>query len=128
MAIERELSMPYWCVGNPVGDPFGPGVLDRIDSLAVTDILCDARKNNLISYTSAHDDDLVDWNPYHPEDDKDPKSETYKTLKMIKEKLEKEKIPIVAEDIGGNKGRTMEFDTSTGRVIIYLADKTTKVL
>ncbi len=89
MEVERELSMPYWCVGNPVGDPFGPGVLDRINSLTVTDILCDARKNDLISYTSGHDDDLVNWDPHHPDDDQDPKSEAYKTLKTIKEKLEK---------------------------------------
>lgn len=46
----------------------------------------------------------------------------------VKDKLEKVKVSIVAEDVGGNKGRTMEFDTRTGKVTIYLADKTRKVL
>lgn len=81
--------MPYWCVANPVGDPFGPNVMDRIDSVQVTDILCDAKKDNLIDFTFAHDDDLVDWDPYNENDDSQSGSETYKTLKTIKEKLEK---------------------------------------
>jgi chemotaxis protein CheD len=46
----------------------------------------------------------------------------------VKEKLKELKVPIVAEDVGGTHGRTMEFDTSTGKVVIFLADKTTKVL
>ncbi len=44
MNVQRKLSMPYWCVGNPVGDPFGPAVMDRISSVEVTDILCEANK------------------------------------------------------------------------------------
>ncbi len=87
--MRRKISMPYWCVANPVGDPFGPHVMDRIDSVQVTDILCDAKKDNLIDFTSAHDDDLVDWDPYSENDDSQSGSETYKTLKTIKEKLEK---------------------------------------
>jgi len=89
MADKRTLSMPYWCVGNPVGDPFGPGIMDRVTSLEVTDILCSAKKNGLIDYTSAHDDDLVDWDPAHPADDLDQASDTYKSLKAIKGKLDK---------------------------------------
>ena len=46
----------------------------------------------------------------------------------VKDKLAELKIPIVAEDCGGTHGRTMEFDTKTGRIAIYLADKTKKVL
>ena len=68
MSLKRKLSMPYWCVANPVGDPFGPGVMERISSLEVTDILCDTKKDGLIEFTSAHDDDLVDWDPYHEND------------------------------------------------------------
>ena len=30
---KRKLSMPFWCVANPFGDPFGPSVMDRISSL-----------------------------------------------------------------------------------------------
>jgi len=74
MNLYRKLSMPYWCVGNPVGDPFGPAVMDRVSSVAVTDILCEAKKDGLIDFTSAHDDDLVTWDPYNENDDTDPKS------------------------------------------------------
>jgi xylose isomerase len=89
MEMKRKISMPYWCVGNPVGDPFGPGVLERINSLQVTDLLCEARGDKLIDYTAAHDDDLVPWNPHDEMDDTKSQSETYKTLKKIKQKLEK---------------------------------------
>jgi xylose isomerase len=89
MNTKRRISMPYWCVENPVGDPFGPGVMDPIDSVAATDILCDARKDGLIDFTSAHDDDLVDWNPAEDHDDENEKSDTFKTLKTIRGKLEK---------------------------------------
>jgi xylose isomerase len=93
MATKRNISMPYWCVDNPVGDPFGPGVLDRIDSVAVTDILCDAKKDGLIDFTSAHDDDLVNWDPRNDHDDEDEKSDTFTILKTIRGKLEKAGLP-----------------------------------
>jgi xylose isomerase len=89
MAKQKQLSMPYWCVANPVGDPFGPGVMDRTTSLETTDILCGAKNKGLIDFTSAHDDDLVDWDPANSTDDLDPNSETGKTLKSIKDKLDK---------------------------------------
>ncbi|MEN3186641.1 MAG: hypothetical protein ABDK94_08720 [Atribacterota bacterium] len=86
---EKALSMPYWCVGNPVGDPFGKGVLERLTSLEVTDLLCEAKEQGLIEYTSAHDDDLVPWDPKNATDDQDPRSETAKILSTIREKLER---------------------------------------
>ena len=88
MSISYKLSMPYWCVGNPVADPFGPPVMDSINSIEITDILCDAKKDGLIDYTSAHDDDLVPWNPNEPEDDLDKNSDVYHTLNIIKNKLD----------------------------------------
>ncbi len=84
----RKLSMPYWCVANPVGDPFGGAVMDRITSVEATDLLCKAREEKLIDFTSAHDDDLVAWDPHNLEDDQDPSSPASKTLKTIKEKLD----------------------------------------
>jgi xylose isomerase len=81
--------MPYWCVGNPVGDPFGPGVLDRLDSVELTDLLCGARRDGLIDFTSAHDDDLVPWDPSREDDDTDHDSGTFRTLEAIKNRLEK---------------------------------------
>lgn len=81
-------SMPFWCVGNPLGDPFGGKVLPGISSLEVADILCWAAGEGLIEATSFHDDDLVPWNPDKPEDDLDKNGETCKTLKAIKAKLD----------------------------------------
>jgi xylose isomerase len=84
----RKLSMPFWCVANPVGDPFGRAIMDRIPSVEVADLLCKAREEKLIDFTSAHDDDLVAWDPHHLEDDQDPSSQASKTLKTIKEKAD----------------------------------------
>lgn len=81
-------SMPFWCVGNPLGDPFGETVLPKIDSTEVAEIIAEAAKDGLIEATSFHDDDLVEWNPKHPEDDLDKTSETYKKLRQIKKTLD----------------------------------------
>ena len=70
-------SMPFWCVGNPLGDPFGGTVLPKISSLEVARILAQAAKEGMIEATSFHDDDLVAWDPKQLEDDLDTKSETY---------------------------------------------------
>jgi xylose isomerase len=91
----RRLSMPFWCVGNPVGDPFGPAVMDRLSSLEVCDILCRARSEHLIDYTAAHDDDLVAWDPKRLEDDLDPASPASATLRALKEKLEAAELPVI---------------------------------
>jgi xylose isomerase len=88
MTKNRKISMPFWCVANPVGDPFGPSVMDRITSVEACDLLCKAREEKLIDYTSAHDDDLVAWNPKKLEDDLDPSSEASATLRTIKGKLD----------------------------------------
>lgn len=77
-------SMPFWCVGNPLGDPFGGKVLGSIDSLETCAIICDAAREGLIEATSFHDDDLVPWNPKAPEDDLDKTSDAYKKLQKIK--------------------------------------------
>jgi xylose isomerase len=90
----RKLSMPYWCVANPVGDPFGGAVMDRITSVEATELLCKAREEKLIDFTSAHDDDLVAWDPHHLEDDQDPSSPASKTLATIKQKLEAAELKV----------------------------------
>ena len=104
MAKERDISMPYWCVGNPVGDPFGPGVMDRVDSVAVAGILADACRDGLIHYTSAHDDDLVEWNAADPNDVENSRSETFKTLSAIKETHERAGLvfKMITCDLHGN--------------------------
>jgi len=81
-------SVPFWTVGNPLGDPFGPGVLGSLTSLQVCELICQAADDGLIERTGFHDDDLVPWDPKRPEDDLVPKSETYETLRQIKCMLE----------------------------------------
>ncbi|RLF60306.1 MAG: chemotaxis protein CheD [Thermoplasmata archaeon] len=41
-----------------------------------------------------------------------------RNIKAVKEALRKHGIKIVGEDVGGNVGRTMKFDLTTGKVII----------
>ena len=60
---KRKLSMPFWCVGNSVGDPFGPAVMDKLTPLEVAIFYVMRKKKDLIDFTSTHDDDLVDWDP-----------------------------------------------------------------
>ena len=104
MTKNRKLSMPFWCVANPVGDPFGPSVMDRISPVEACDLLCKARGEKLIDFTSAHDDDLVAWDPHNLEDDLDPSSPSYKTLRTIKEKLDAAelKMTMVTCSLHGN--------------------------
>lgn len=41
-----------------------------------------------------------------------------KLLKVVREKLRKEGIPLIREVVGGNVGRSVEFDTTTGIVTV----------
>ena len=86
--VVTKRSMPFWCVGNPCGDPFGPAVLPKIDSIKVAEILAWGAKEGLLEMTSAHDDDMVPWDAANPCDDMDPNSECYKTISKIKEILD----------------------------------------
>lgn len=87
--MKRQLSMPYWCVRNTVGDPFGGPVMDSITALEACDLLCDAKQKGLIDFTATHDDDIVDWVPEQPMDDQDPSSECYKTIHELKARMDK---------------------------------------
>ena len=80
--------MPFWCVGNPLADPFGGPVLQKIDSLEVARLIAEAKQQGWIEETAYHDDDLVPWDPEHPEDDLDPKSAAYEKLHAIKQILD----------------------------------------
>jgi xylose isomerase len=55
--------------------------------MEVAQIIARAGKDGLVSYTAAHDDDLVPWDPRQPEDDLDPSSQTCRALKSIKDEL-----------------------------------------
>lgn len=43
-----------------------------------------------------------------------------RNAESVKKVLDKERIPIVGEDVGGNKGRTMIVDSNDGTVIIKI--------
>ncbi len=92
--MKSRVSMPFWCVGNTIRDPFGDPVMDVISSLEVCKILCQARQEGIIDYTSAHDDDLVAWDPSRPQDDLDTGTRTYETLRTIKDMLDEAKLPL----------------------------------
>lgn len=98
-------SMPFWCVGNPLADPFGGPVLPAATSLEVAELLCKGAQSGYLEKSSFHDDDLVSWDPDHPEDDLDPGSECSRTLRAIKEKLDANKISMHAAvcNLHGNK-------------------------
>lgn len=54
------------------------------------------------------------------------KSDDYigkKNVLAVKNVLKDEKIKIVAEDTGGSAGRTLEFDTSSGRLLVKTAKR-----
>ena len=76
--------MPFWCVGNPLSDPFGGKVLPGVDALEVARILAWAGQEGYIEATGFHDDDLAPWDPSHPEDDLDPAGECHARLREIK--------------------------------------------
>ncbi len=81
-------SMPFWCVGNPLGDPFGEKVLPIQDSEDIARMLAWAKAKGLIEATSFHDDDLVGWDPHDLHDDMRSSSETAKKLREIKKILD----------------------------------------
>jgi xylose isomerase len=101
---KRILSMPFWCVENPVGDPFGRSVMDPLSALEVCDLLCEARRDGLIELTASHDDNLVDWDPANPQDDQDPGSGTSRTLRELKKRLEAAglRLVMITCDLHGN--------------------------
>ncbi len=81
-------SMPFWCVGSRLADPFGGPVLPEIDPLDVAGLLAEAGREGLIEATSFHDDDLVPWDPDRPDDDLDEGGETRARLRAIKRVLD----------------------------------------
>jgi xylose isomerase len=103
--MKRQLSMPFWCVKSTCGDPFGGGVMDSITAVEACEILCDAKKQGLIDFTSTHDDDIVAWEPMNPMDDQDPNSECYKTIHTLKDMMDKAglKMKMVTCSLHGDK-------------------------
>jgi chemotaxis protein CheD len=51
-----------------------------------------------------------------------------RNIQIAKETLKREGIPLVASDIGGNKGRTISFKVNTGKIDISINGKPTKCI
>ncbi|MCA1059143.1 chemotaxis protein CheD [Rossellomorea aquimaris] len=51
-----------------------------------------------------------------------------RNAEAVKEALSKHNVPIIAQDLGGNKGRTIEFFTSTGILQVRTVNEGTKEL
>ncbi|MGI5868309.1 MAG: TIM barrel protein [Kiritimatiellia bacterium] len=77
-------SMPFWCVANPLADPFGGPVMERLDPVEIARLIAEAAEAGLVEMTAFHDDDLVPWDPKNLEDDLDPKSAACQKLREIK--------------------------------------------
>lgn len=48
-----------------------------------------------------------------------------RNVEAVKSELEKLRIPILAEDVGGNSGRTIEFDPRKGSLMVRTVNKGT---
>lgn len=51
-----------------------------------------------------------------------------RNIDAVREQLQNNRIPIVAEDIGGNSGRTIEFNPITGKLKIRTVNKGEKYI
>ena len=80
--------MPYWPVRDRGADAFRGDVLDEASAEEAMDILCQAKRDGLIDLFSAHDDDILPWDPENPEDYLDPTSPIHKLLAKLKAKAD----------------------------------------
>lgn len=51
-----------------------------------------------------------------------------RNVEAVKERLKMHRIPIISSDVGGNSGRTIEFDPSTGKLKIRTVNKGEKFI
>jgi xylose isomerase len=80
--------MPFWPIQYSGVDPFGGPILESIDSLETANLICWGAEQGLLEQTSAHDDDLVPWDPVHPDDDLDEKGPVHERIMAIRQKLD----------------------------------------
>lgn len=82
-----QRSVTLWDVRTGLGDMFGQPAINPLSAGRAVELICWGRKEGLIELTSAHDDDLVPWDPKNPNDDQDQSSQTYQALCALKDKL-----------------------------------------
>ncbi|MBI5531002.1 MAG: TIM barrel protein [Candidatus Doudnabacteria bacterium] len=87
--IRRLRSGALWTVKYQGADPFGGPVLKPMSVLKAMSILAWAKTSGYIDLFSAHDDDLLGWDPDDPEDYKNPKHPIHEELRAIKAVMDK---------------------------------------
>ena len=76
--------MPFWPLLTCLADMFGQPVFKPRTPIEVAKLVGSAASDGLIELTSAHDDDLVPWDPANPEDDLDDHGMVHQQLVEIK--------------------------------------------
>jgi xylose isomerase len=94
MALHRKMSGTLWDMRYRGSDPFGGPILDESSAVEGLKILVEAKWAGWIDLFSAHDDDLVPWDPKNPNDYLDPKSPLHKLLAILKDTADKGKLPM----------------------------------
>ena len=90
----RRRSGALWTILYRGSDPFGGAVLPIMEVLRALSILIWAKLQGLIDCFSAHDDDLVGWDPSDPEDYLRPASPMRIRLAVIKFLVDTFKMPM----------------------------------
>jgi xylose isomerase len=90
----RTLCGDLWTVRYRGSDPFGGPILDESSAYDGLAVLVEARKEGLIDLFSAHDDDLVSWDPQNPNDYRDPKSPIRSELVKLKAIVDAGELPM----------------------------------
>jgi xylose isomerase len=93
MALRRKTSGALWTVRYRGGDPFGGPIIDGLSPLEGLRILSWAKRDCLIDLFSAHDDDLMHWDPKDPEDYLKP-GPIHEQIAAIKEVMSEAQLPM----------------------------------
>jgi xylose isomerase len=86
--MRRKRCGDLWTILYSGADAFGGAILKLMDAMWALGILCWAKKEGLIDFFSAHDDDLVPWDTDDPEDYLNPENPIHEKLKALKEKAD----------------------------------------
>ncbi|MFA5184140.1 MAG: TIM barrel protein [Patescibacteria group bacterium] len=83
-----------WTVRYRGADPFGGPVLNGLSAIEGLNILGEAKIRGIIDLFSAHDDDLVDYDPDDPSDYLNPKSKIHEQIAEIKKAMANYALPM----------------------------------
>ncbi len=92
--MKLKRSGALWTVRYDGKDPFGGPVLQNFSAIEGVELLAEAYEAGIINYFSAHDDDLLDWDPNDPEDYLKPQSKIHEEIAKIKKIMDTKKMPM----------------------------------